>query len=207
MRSTVAEYRILAIIVDGEPNTGDDRECFPPRLRKCEPIAADARPVGDGKTNAKLKLLAGMLGVSFDALKQRDSHRRMRRLQIALVFSLLIASAFAALSWYANQQRTVALERTVRLRDVVSRLLWKLHDAVDYLPGGLKTRKSFLTARHYISELAAEEKANAGLERDMEVTYSRIGKVRIEQGKLAEAKTYFERSLPIAERLATRDAE
>ena len=74
---------ILAIIVDGEPNTGDARECFPPTLRQeFEPIAADARPEGDGKTNAKLKLLAGMLGVSFDSLKQRDAQRRKRRLML-----------------------------------------------------------------------------------------------------------------------------
>lgn len=83
---------ILAIIVDGEPNTGDARECFPPALRRFEPIAADARPEGDGKTNAKLKLLAGMLGVNFDSLKQRDALRRRRRLmRITVGLGLLIA--------------------------------------------------------------------------------------------------------------------
>ncbi|MFO1492054.1 MAG: toll/interleukin-1 receptor domain-containing protein [Kiritimatiellia bacterium] len=34
--------RVLSILVDGEPNTGDERECFPPALRGIEPIAADA---------------------------------------------------------------------------------------------------------------------------------------------------------------------
>jgi len=82
--------RILAIIVDGEPNQGGDEECFPHALRSTEPIAADARPEADGKNNAKLKLLAGMLGVTFDALKQRDVQRRIRRRMRALLLAICV---------------------------------------------------------------------------------------------------------------------
>ena len=74
------EDKILCIIVGGEPNATDMRgreaeECFPPALRfrlgsdgnlsavRTEPIAADARPGKDGKSNAKLKLISGLLGV------------------------------------------------------------------------------------------------------------------------------------------------
>src|ERR1039458_7466860 len=96
--------RILAIIVDGEPNADDERECFPHALRQFEPIAADARPQGDGKSNAKLKLLAGMLGVSFDALKQRDSRRKKRRLQLILPPTLAVVIGFACLAWYGTHQ-------------------------------------------------------------------------------------------------------
>ena len=65
--------RVLAVIVDGEP--GDpERECFPPALRfkvdaqgkitdeREEPIAADARDQGDGKSMALQKTVAGLLG-------------------------------------------------------------------------------------------------------------------------------------------------
>jgi len=76
--------RVLAVIVDGEPKAGHEQDCFPPALHAAEPIAADVRPGNDGKRhaklNGKLKLLAGMLGVGFDALKQRDQERRIRRL-------------------------------------------------------------------------------------------------------------------------------
>jgi len=86
------EDRIFCLIVDGEPGT--DTECFPPAVRfqmgadgvlsnkPAEPIAADGRPHGDGKQNAKLKLISGMLGVGFDALKQREQQRRQRRMYI-----------------------------------------------------------------------------------------------------------------------------
>src|SRR5215831_11921755 len=70
------EDRIFCLIIGGEPNATDlpgreSEECFPPALRyklgpdgalssqRSEPIAADARSDKDGKSNAKLKLIAG----------------------------------------------------------------------------------------------------------------------------------------------------
>jgi hypothetical protein len=92
-------HRIFALIVDGEPGASDnpeiaDQECFPPALIhelgednelseiRSEPIAADARPGKDPKQAAKLKLLAGMLGVGYDDLAQREAHRRHRRMMV-----------------------------------------------------------------------------------------------------------------------------
>src|ERR1041385_6738779 len=89
--------RIFCLIVHGEPNATDipgreGEECFAPALRytigadgqptqqRTEPIAADARAGMDGKANAKLKLIAGLLDVGFDKLKQRELQRRNRRL-------------------------------------------------------------------------------------------------------------------------------
>jgi tetratricopeptide (TPR) repeat protein len=91
------EARVFCLIIGGEPNASDipgreDEECFPPAVRyqlapdgtlsdqRAEPIAADARAAKDGKANAKIKLIAGLLGVGFDALKQRELTRRNRRL-------------------------------------------------------------------------------------------------------------------------------
>ena len=102
---------ILAIIVDGEPSAGDARECFPPALREFEPIAADARPQGDGKANAKLKLLAGMLGVSFDALKQRDSLRQRQRLVRTVVGLSLLLLVMSTLCGVAAYQVRLASRR------------------------------------------------------------------------------------------------
>ncbi|HEX4303273.1 MAG TPA: toll/interleukin-1 receptor domain-containing protein [Rhizomicrobium sp.] len=113
--------RILAIIVDGEPNAGDKppilgpdgvplTECFPEALRyhldaddtlspeRTEPVAADARRQGDGRQNAKLKLIAGLLGVGYDDLKQRD--REARRVRIAI--RSVAAACFAVLAIVAG---------------------------------------------------------------------------------------------------------
>jgi len=82
--------RIFAIIVDGEPNAGDETECFPPTFKKEEPIAADARKKGDGKADARLKLLSGMLGVGFDELKRRDQIRLRRKRVFLLLISMIV---------------------------------------------------------------------------------------------------------------------
>jgi hypothetical protein len=87
------EDRVLCLIVDGEPNASDQsdhrlQECFPPAVRfranergeltatRTEPLGADARKGKDGKVNAKLKLLAGLLAVGCDELRQREKQRQ-----------------------------------------------------------------------------------------------------------------------------------
>ena len=125
------EDRIFCLIVDGEPNASDDpahpdQECFPSALRfrlgpdgelsetRTEPIAADARPGKDGKNNAKLKLIAGMLGVGFDALRRREQQRRNRRLfaiTCAASSGMIVTSGLAA---YALIERRAAERQTVR---------------------------------------------------------------------------------------------
>ena len=77
-KSLGREDRVLTLIVSGEPHASDhSKECFPEALvyqvsldgsllpARSEPIAGDAREGKDGKLNAKLKLLAGLLDVNF----------------------------------------------------------------------------------------------------------------------------------------------
>jgi tetratricopeptide (TPR) repeat protein len=104
------EDRIFCLIVEGEPGS-DHSECFPPALRfkmgpdgeltdePAEPIAADARPQGDGKTNAKIKLLAGMFGVGFDALKQRELQRLKKRKAIMTTASVAAMAVISGLAY------------------------------------------------------------------------------------------------------------
>ena len=92
------EDRIFCLIVDGEPNVAPDSgalECFPAALREpAEPIAADAREGKDGKSNALLKLIAGIVGVPYDELRQRERQRQVRRrLRLAAAFIGAIAGA------------------------------------------------------------------------------------------------------------------
>jgi tetratricopeptide (TPR) repeat protein len=93
--------RILAVVLEGTTQ-GITQDCFPPALiwrstsadghQRLEPIAADLRIGGDGRRRAKLKLVAGMLGVGLDELVRRDAQRRLRG-WIALTVSSLIALA------------------------------------------------------------------------------------------------------------------
>ena len=114
------EDRIFCLIVDGEPGT--DTECFPPAVRfqmgtdgvlsdePAEPIAADARPQGDGKQNAKIKLISGILGVGYDSLKRREQHRRQRRMAMittAAVVGMVVTSGLATTAILARNEADV----------------------------------------------------------------------------------------------------
>ncbi len=103
------EDRVLCLVVEGEPNASDRRdsvqqECFPPAVRyrvsaegllgqeRSESLAADARPGKDGRLDVKLKLLAGLLGVGLDELKQREKERQRAGLSLGLLFTGLFAA-------------------------------------------------------------------------------------------------------------------
>lgn len=73
-----------------------------------EPLAADARSEGDGFAAAFLKLVAGLLDVRYDALRQRDARRRQLRWTLAVAASLLLSAVMAFLAWDATRARDVA---------------------------------------------------------------------------------------------------
>ena len=123
-KSHVGEDRVLCFIIDGEPNASEKEgdkslECFPEAVRyrvnaagevtddRTEPIAADARRHGDGKRNAKIKLLAGLLGVNYDDLKRREKWRIIRR---RITQGALAAAAIAIGVWYWLQPGYVKIQ-------------------------------------------------------------------------------------------------
>jgi tetratricopeptide (TPR) repeat protein len=123
--------RVIPVIVDGEPGGDPQRECFPAALRfkiggdgqlaseREEPIAADAREEGDGKDIAKLKVVAGMLGLGLDEIVRRAERARKRRARFrnAIVASLigLTVSSAAGFVWarYELARNEALLDRTL----------------------------------------------------------------------------------------------
>lgn len=122
--------RIRLIIVGGEPMSDDpELAAMPPAILEgahSEPLAADARPGQDGKQGAKLKLLAGILGVPYDELRQREAARRQQRLAIiaaastvgfvittGLAIAAVIARSQAEEARKIAEQRTMTAERTL----------------------------------------------------------------------------------------------
>ena len=126
--------KILCLIIDGEPNAEEKphiqaEECFPKAIRfkvdgngnlssqRTEPIAADARSNKDGKKDALLKLISGLLGIGFDKLKQRDLVRKQNRLIAFTGFSVCLLGIMTGLTFWAlrkqeeaNQQRMEAVK-------------------------------------------------------------------------------------------------
>ncbi|MDG1139412.1 MAG: toll/interleukin-1 receptor domain-containing protein [Opitutales bacterium] len=121
--------RVLCLVVDGEPMAADvkndpDKECLPLAARRRidqegvitdqihEPGAADLREYADGEKDALLKVMAGLLGVGLDELKQRDMLARQRRLAWVATASTALALSAIGLAIYAfYQQQEAALAR------------------------------------------------------------------------------------------------
>ncbi len=121
--------RVLCLILSGTPMAEDnqsenDEECIPLAARrkidaqgeitelKHEPAAADLRESADGEKNSLLKLVAGLIGVGLDDLKQRDLLARQKRLaRIATVASFLAISAIALAVYALFQQQQATMAR------------------------------------------------------------------------------------------------
>ncbi|HSE12821.1 MAG TPA: toll/interleukin-1 receptor domain-containing protein, partial [Rudaea sp.] len=209
--------RIYCLIVAGEPNAGDARECFPPALRfeieadgqlgkrPAEPIAADLRPGKDGATNARLKLIAGLLGVGFDALRQREAqrrHRRMAAIAIASLAGMTLALVLAATAWIErnNARRQQALAEAAsqdarRRQAQAEGMLGFLLD--DLRPKLQKVGQLDLLdtvdekADKYFASLDPGDLNDNTLARQAQ-TLTGIGQVRLSQGRFHEALESFQ---------------
>ena len=121
-RSRFPERPVFAFIVDGDPLADPRRSqasaCFPPALilqdvddpdgPVVEPAAPDARKHADGRDTAFLKLAAGLLGVPFDTLRQRELRRQQQRWALFGAVSLVLSAVFAVLAWQATVARDAA---------------------------------------------------------------------------------------------------
>src|SRR5204863_5722502 len=102
-----------------------------------EPLAADLRSKKDGKANARLKLLAGMLGVGFDQLHQQERQRAARR-RIRLAFAGLVLAVMLLAGYVALADLGIALPGGGAIRTVIDRYDTSLFRPV---PGEVKIRR------------------------------------------------------------------
>lgn len=193
----LGKQRIYCVIVDGDPQASEPGSaCFPPALfesdESAEPLAADARKWADGKSLARLKLVAGILGVRLDDLRQRDQQRKrkLRALAGFAVVAAVVLLAFTAQSRIAEKEARLAqeaqqasaekmlasfLEQAERLRDVAD----------------LETRKTFQQVM--TSYLAGLDPADLSLEsrRQLGVVLSNQGVILRDEGQLQQAMDVF----------------
>lgn len=120
---------ILALLIEGEP-----AEAFPPALREIrhtvvdrdgstyerveevEPLAADVRvtrheSLGYLRRMAKLRVMAALLGVKFDDLRQREQERRTRRVAIVGAMLGILLLVVGGLALFALKQRNIAVQQ------------------------------------------------------------------------------------------------
>jgi tetratricopeptide (TPR) repeat protein len=223
--------RIFCLIVDGEPNATDmpgreHEECFPAALRyklgpdgelsdeRTEPIAADARAGKDGKNSAKLKLIAGMLGVGFDSLAQRELHRRQRRMfaiAAASIAGMVITTALAVSAMLARaeavEQRARAEAEAETARQTTSFMvdLFSVSDPSEAL-GNTITAREILDrgAERIETELADQPEIQSTLMDTMGTVYTSLGLYEpavslLEKSLAKRTATFGEQNIEVAD--------
>ncbi|MGH8126338.1 MAG: TIR domain-containing protein, partial [Rhodanobacteraceae bacterium] len=229
--------RIFCLIVGGEPNATDlpgreSEECFCPALRfatdadgqptneRTEPIAADARPGKDGKPNAKLKLIAGMLDVGFDALKQREQQRRIRRMTAITALAVCVMAVTIVLAIFALVSRhraVIAQHEAVVAQQAAQRRQKQAEGLVAFMLGDLNDKLQEVNRLDIMQSV--DDKAMAYFQslpnKDVNVTelvqrakaLEKIGSVRMQQGELPGALAAYRASVGISSRLATESPD
>jgi hypothetical protein len=213
--------RIFSLIVGGEPHASDhpgqeSEECFPEALRfeldadgslstrPAEPIAADARSGKDGRYNAKLKLISGLLGVGFDELRQREQVRRHRRMAVITAASLtgmVIAIALAATAWLA---RAEAERQRVRAEAEAETALQTTNFLVDLfkVSDPSESRAREITADELLEKGAALIETELADQPEIQATLmDTMGSVYTNLGAYTRASDLLEKSLATRERV------
>lgn len=215
--------RIFCLLVDGEPFASrmpgrEDEECLVPALRyhlgpdgelgdqPAEPVAADARTGVDGRYNAKLKLIAGMLDLELDQLRRRDQQRRTRQLLIISGGSLAGMALAIALSVFAWNQRQEAQQQRAAAEGLIEFMLGDLRtklDAVGRLDvlGGVGARALAYYQGQRLERLDAEALSHRAKAMQL------IGEIEMARGEFAAAEKGFDDAAATTAELLARDAD
>ncbi|MDX2427659.1 MAG: toll/interleukin-1 receptor domain-containing protein, partial [Xanthomonadales bacterium] len=185
--------RIFCFIVDGDPQSEiPGTACFPPALLEHEdglnhePLAADMRKWADGKHLAKLKLVAGILGIRLDKLCRRDLHRK-RKLQVVASFAIAAVVTLAVFAFQKNLSEQQAREARQRDRENAEQMLSQFVEATESLEqtADLQTRKAFNdVASNFLQNLNPE---------DLTIESKRnLGKILQKQGETSYGEGHYQ---------------
>jgi tetratricopeptide (TPR) repeat protein len=193
--------RVFALIVSGEPHSGGERECFPPALRESEPLAADLRPGKDGRELALLKLIAGLLGVPLDTLRQREARRRHQRMLAVTSLAVVVMLVTSFLAVQASIARQAAERRQKQAVALVDFMLGDLNEKLTQVARLDIMEDVHDHAMDYFRSLPDTDVTDQSLlQRSRALT--RIGNVRFEQGKPTKAKEAYLAAEKLAGQLA-----
>ncbi len=203
---------VFSFITDGDPGSREPGiASFPPALvepeieggPEREPLAADARKQGDGRERAFLKLVAGLLGVGFDSLAQREAQHRHRRMAFVTAASLAGMAIAVSLAVTAYIARNDAQRRQAQAEDILGFMLGDLRKNLTKV-GRLDLMRSVDDkATGYFATLNPRDLSDRTLEEQAR-SLTGIGEVRLNEGNHNNAIQAFQeahlRTLALYER-------
>lgn len=205
--------RIFCLIVDGEPLAGDERDCFPPSLRRAgeqnsgaplEPIAADARGGRAARDHARTMVIAGLLGVGLDELLQRDLRNRHRKMFAIATGTTLLAVSMAGLTIFSFLVKAESERRRADAENLVGFMLGDLRDDLHSI-GRLDLYQTVADqAMEYFQSLDKDDSRDELLSQRA-LALRQIGTSRLYLGNLPGAREAFEEALRIDAAIAERN--
>ena len=218
------EGRIFCVVV-GDVDTDGPGDFFPPALsearpgerpagneRRPEPLAADLRLSADGRRDGFLKLAAGLLGVRFDQLRQREQARRHRRLMLITATSVAASVVLVGLTLFAfiarreaEVQRSIAEQRslTAERTTVFLQSLFAVSDPSEARGNSITAREVLdRGARQIDAGLKREPSVRAALTTTLGTVYSSLGLYRQADELLAKANQLAEAEPAVAAKTA-----
>lgn len=197
--------RIIPVILSGEPGDAA-RECFPAAVRQRldergqptgeteEPLAADAREIGDGRQRALAKVVAGLLGLAFDEITRRAERDRRRRAALLAGFAtgaVAFATVFGSYALHQSHQARLAIDRSLfALGSIIQRV-----DALDPAGDAASLRAEMLMTQCDIAEGLAGDRRSLQPDTEARCTAERA-RVLGERGEHSEAIALAEALLP-----------
>ncbi len=144
--------------------------------------------------------------------------QRLKRLAVAALVGLTLAAAGAV--YVVNQARQatakerdraqLAEQRAQRrfddVRQLANAFMFKFHDAIEHLAGSTPARTLVIkTAREYLDKLSQEADEDRALQRDLYVSYNKIGDILAQSGDTTGALASYRQGLALREALAQAD--
>lgn len=212
------ERRILCVVVSGEPGSSTEVECFPPALRKTDsdpalpsqfPLAADFRHGAERSGDAELRLIAALLGVTFDELKRREHAQRIRILRRTLAGAIALVLVLAGFACFASLERSEAQKsarHATRAREEAEKLvdfmIVDLRDKLESLGKLSLLEPANEQVRRYYETIAPEEE-NVDLLHRRSVALAQHGDDLLAKGDTKAAVEFYEAARAIRERMAS----
>lgn len=206
--------QVLCVIVDGEPTTsGSADSCFPPALLHhtdtdglVEPSAADVRKQADGRALALAKIIAGLLGVGLDVIRQRELHRRQRRLLVTTGVSVIAASITLTLAINATLARNEATQRRQQAEDLLGFMVGDLRNSLAPI-GRLDLLEAVgQQALNYFATTDVSLLTESELLKQAQIL-TQIGEIRTSQLQYSEALEAFNEAYERSAALYLNDSE
>ncbi len=209
--------RIFSLIVDGDPGAvNTELDCFPPAMRErydaagilqpgtTESIAADARKQGDGRKLARLKIIAGLIGVGLDDLRQRELQRKYRRMAILMagMMTALVITVFLAIT--AMLARDEATHRRDQAEDLLGFMVGDLRERLEPIGRLDLLEEVGARAMAYFATVKVKDLTDNELSRQAQVM-TQLGEIRVSQLQYSEALASFSEAWSRSDSLCQSD--